>query len=233
MLTRPISAGLTRKQKDQIFWFLGLVILFYFMANFIRHSAGLGIAGLIRDLSDRSPFYHLNAPLVTFAMFLHMATGALLTILAPLQLATPLRRYSVRSHRWGGRVMIVLGLVTALGAMLYATLLTTTGGLFIDISSSVYGILMIWAAIQTYRMGVRKQWMAHRRWGIRFSVLVIASWLYRVHYLIWDRLTGGLWTTPDMTGPFDRFQAWAFYLSYLALAELFFVWEGWRKRQAR
>ena len=53
------------------------------------------------------------------------------------------------------------------------------------------------------------------------------------YYIIWDNLTGGIGTTPDMTGPFDKFQAWAFYLSYLLLAELFFVWEERRKSSAR
>lgn len=43
--------------------------------------------------------------------------------------------------------------------------------------------------------------------------------------MIWDGATGGMWTTPDMTGPFDRFQAWGFYLSYLAMLEAYFVWE--------
>lgn len=221
------------KTLEQVIWATALILLYYLMSGFIRHSAGLGIAGLIRDLSERSPFYAPDAPVVTFIMFLHMVTGALLTIFAPLQLITPLRKKWPRMHRWSGRLMVGFGVFTAFGATVYAVLRSTTGGLFMDISSSVYGILMIWAAVQTYRYGARKQWVVHRRWGIRFSVLVIASWLYRVHYVIWDQLTGGLWTTPDMTGPFDKFQAWAFYLSYLLLAEAYFYLETRQKRRAR
>ncbi len=56
-------------------------------------------------------------------------------------------------------------------------------------------------------------------------MLVIASWLYRMHYVVWDWMTGGWGVTPDMTGPFDRFQAWAFYLSYFILLELYFILE--------
>ena len=207
------------RQLTTATWILSVLGLFWVMAGFIRHSAGLGLAGLIRDLTDHSPFYAADAPLVTFIMFLHMMT--------------PLRRKWPKIHRKTGYLMIGLGVFTAIGAMVYAIFRSTTGGLFMDISSSVYGILMIWAAVQTYRFGRRKRWPQHRRWGIRFSVLVIASWLYRVHYIIWDHLTGGIWTTPDMTGPFDKFQAWAFFLSYLLLAELFFLWEGHKKRAAR
>jgi len=149
------------RQLTTATWILSVLGLFWVMAGFIRHSAGLGLAGLIRDLTDHSPFYAADAPLVTFIMFLHMMT--------------PLRRKWPKIHRKTGYLMIGLGVFTAIGAMVYAIFRSTTGGLFMDISSSVYGILMIWAAVQTYRFGRRKRWPQHRRWGIRFSVLVIAG----------------------------------------------------------
>ena len=101
-----------------------------------------------------------------------------------------------------------------------------------DISSTAYGLLILVSAVQTYRLGRARQWARHRRWGWRLSVLVIASWFYRVHYVIWDRLTGGLGVTPDMTGPFDQFQAWGFFLGYLLYLELYFLWEDRRKRRS-
>ncbi|MBK4215960.1 DUF2306 domain-containing protein [Paracoccus caeni] len=215
------------------FWPAALTLLFAAMGGFIAHSVWLGLGGLTNDLQGRSPFYAASMPLTTAIMFLHMITGALLTVIAPLQVINPIRRNWPRFHRWSGRIMVGLGIFTGFGGILYATRHGTTGGAFMDLSSTVYGLLMLLAAVQTYRLGRARKWMVHRRWGWRFTVLVIASWLYRMHYVIWDRLTGGLWTTPDMTGPFDRFQAWAFYLSYAALLELWFLWEDRRRMRKR
>lgn len=212
---------------------IGLTLLFVLMADFTRRSVWLGLWGLTNDLDGHSAFYSALMPVVTFIMFSHMITGAALLVMAPLQLIAPIRRNWPGVHRWMGRVMVVLGLFTAFGGILYAARHGTTGGPFMDWSSIVYGLMMLVAAEETYRLGRARQWMRHRRWGWRFSVLVIASWLYRMHYVVWDWLTGGLWTTPDMTGPFDKFQAWGFYLSYAAMLELWFLWEDHRRRTSR
>ncbi|MGR3742654.1 MAG: DUF2306 domain-containing protein [Pseudooceanicola nanhaiensis] len=227
-----LTGYVSRAVPALLWWALGLAALFLFMAGFIRHSAGLGIAGLTRDLTGLSPFYFADAPVVTAIMYLHMVAGALLIVLAPMQLIGAIRRRWRGYHRNAGRVMIVLGLITGAGGITYAALRGTTGGLFMDISSTAYGLLILVSAVQTYRLGRARQWARHRRWGWRLSVLVIASWFYRVHYVIWDRLTGGLGVTPDMTGPFDQFQAWGFFLGYLLYLELYFLWEDRRKRRS-
>ncbi|WP_168199183.1 DUF2306 domain-containing protein [Pseudorhodobacter turbinis] len=229
MIQITLSNGLRRFMPAR--WLVAIVVLFVLMAGFVRHSAGLGIAGLIRDLNGLSPFYAADAPWITGIMFLHMFTGAVLTLQAPLQLVGAIRRRSRRFHRWNGRAMIIFGLFTGFGGIVYATLRGTTGGLFMDISSTSYGILIFIAAVQTYRLARAKKWKQHERWGWRLSVLVISSWLYRMHYVIWDRLTGGWGVTPDMTGPFDRFQAWGYFLGYLLLLEIYFIYAQSRKKR--
>jgi len=214
-------------------WAIAVAVLFLLMSGFVAHSARLGIGGLIADLSGKSRFYAADAPIVTAIMFLHMVTGAALTLLAPLQLLGAVRRRWRGYHRWAGRTTVGLGAFTSIGAIVFALSRGTLGGPMMDASSTVYGLLMITSAVQTYRFGRARDWPRHRRWGWRLAVLVIASWLYRMHYVVWDWLTGGIWTTPDVTGPFDVFQLWAFYLSYLALLEAYFAWEGRRRRSAR
>ena len=54
----------------------------------------------------------------------------------------------------------------------------------------------------------------------RLFVLVLGSWLYRVHYGLWYLATDGLASTPEFTGTFDRVQNVAFYLPYLVLLEI-------------
>ena len=197
-----------------------LLLTFVGMAGFVRHSVHLGLGGLLHDLSGRSPFYAPGAPVLNLIMFVHMLTGAALSVLAPLQLVDPIRRRWPGYHRWSGRVTVGLGLFTAFGGVTYALTRGAIGGPFMNAASTLYGTLMLIAAVVTYQTARQREWARHRRWGWRLTVLVMASWLYRMHYVIWDRIADGYGTTPDGTGPFDRFQAWAFYLSYLVMLEI-------------
>ena len=60
----------------------------------------------------------------------------------------------------------------------------------------------------------------HRAWALRLFVLIIGSLIFRLHYALWFLLTDGLWSTPQLDGPFDQVQYVAFYLPYLAALEL-------------
>lgn len=229
-LTAPVRPIIARRA---IWWAFGIGVLFVLAWGFLQRSAWLGLWGLTNDLEGRSPFYAGDMPVITFVMYLHMITGALLILMAPLQLAGPLRKRWPKLHRHSGRVMIGLGLFTGAAGIAYATQHGTTGGRYMDVSTTLYGILILWSAAQTLRFGLKRSWTRHRRWGMRLSVLVVASWLYRMHYVVWEAAFGMLWITPDMTGPFDVVQAWGFYLFYLALLEAyFFFWED-RRRGAR
>ena len=57
-------------------------------------------------------------------------------------------------------------------------------------------------------------------------ILALASWLYRVHYGLWEVLIDGAGSRPDFSGPFDVIQVFAFYLPYLAVHHLW-----WRARR--
>ena len=60
----------------------------------------------------------------------------------------------------------------------------------------------------------------HRNWALRFFVLVLGSWFFRLHYTIWELLTGGVGRRPDFGGPFDLVQLVAFWVPYLVLVEI-------------
>ncbi|MEM8571060.1 MAG: DUF2306 domain-containing protein [Pseudomonadota bacterium] len=204
-------------------------LVMFLMSEFVRRSVWLGLWGLTNDLEGLSPFFASDKPVVTFLMFLHMITGAAMILFCPLQLIGSLRRKYPRLHRWNGRLLATLGLVTGAGGVFYALLRGTTGGTYMDVSSTLYGVLFLLASVQTLRFGLKRSWAQHRRWGLRLVTLGLASWFYRLHYVVWHEFFGDLWITPDMRGPFDVFQAFAFYLSYLFLLELFFLWEKSRR----
>jgi len=150
---------------------------------------------------------------------LHMLGGAVITVLAPLQLVAPLRRRYPRWHRWAGRITVALALVAALGGLGFILGRGTIGGPIMDAGFALYGGLMALAAVQTLRFARARELTRHRNWALRLFVLAIASWIFRVHYGLWFAATGGIGSTPALDGPFDRVQVFAFYLPYLALAE--------------
>jgi len=50
--------------------------------------------------------YRLDAPLTTVSIFVHMLGGAVITVLAPLQLIAPLRRRLPVLHKYSGYLLV-------------------------------------------------------------------------------------------------------------------------------
>ena len=78
------------------------------------------------------------------------------------------------------------------------------------------------AAVMTVCHARRRQKERHLQWALRFFVLAIASWLYRLHYVVWHATTGGLASEKDFSGFFDQIQNFAFFVPYLIALEIYF-----------
>jgi hypothetical protein len=79
---------------------------------------------------------------------------------------------------------------------------------------------MVVAGVQTYRHARGRRMEPHRAWALRLFSLAIGSWLYRMEYGFWLVLTGGLWHTSSLDGPFDVVMVFFFYVPNLLVAEL-------------
>ena len=95
----------------------------------------------------------------------------------------------------------------------------TIGGPVMNIGFFLYGVLMAVAAVETVRHARAKRIEVHRAWALRLYVLAIGSWLYRMEFGFWFLFTGGVGSTPNLTGPFDQVMAFFFYLAPLAILE--------------
>ncbi len=215
----------------------------------VRLWAGLGLLGLVWLLSlwfvDYSLRFglegfglgalretHLAAPgawVSNGLMYLHMVTGAGLTLLAPLQLVPMVRRRWPRAHRGLGRVVVALALVTAVAGLAYIALRGTVGGAMMDAAFAGYGLCLLVAGGMALRAARAGEFGRHRDWAARLFVLAIGSFLYRLHYALWYMATGGAASESDFTGAFDIVTMWAFYVPYLIGVE---VWLRWRRPPA-
>jgi hypothetical protein len=171
-------------------------------------------------------FVSAESPMAGPSLHLHALTGGLITALAMAQLLPAVRRRLTGLHKAIGALVAGLALVTAFSGLTYIALRGTIGGAEMSAGFALYGVLMASCAILTLYHAQRGDIRTHGIWARRLVILVLASWLYRVHYGIWYAVTDGLYSNPAFTGAFDRVQNWAFYLPYLI------VFEAARRRRA-
>lgn len=199
----------------------GLALLGLSTLPFVLHAFGRGAAGLGGYTQACGRLCWPDLPAVTPSIFAHMILGAAITLLALVQLAGPIRRHWPAVHRWTGRMVVVASLGTAAGGFVYMAGVGTVGGPVMTLGFTLYGLLMVGAAAQTWRFARARDVASHRRWGLRLVVLALGSWLYRVHYSLWFIVADGAGTAADFSGTFDRIQVFAFYLPYLLLLEVY------------
>ncbi|PZX16331.1 putative membrane protein DUF2306 [Palleronia aestuarii] len=216
-----IEQSVSKRRRTRILAIAGAVVFGLAVVPFILYAAAFGWRSLTGDLGSESYLFAGRAPVAETGLSLHMLAGAAITLAVPLQILPPLRRRWPALHRWTGRGIVTLGLVAALGGLVFIGTRGTIGGPVMDAGFAIYGLLLGLAAIMAISRARAGEFAAHRRWALRLAVLILGSWLFRVHYVLWYAVTGGLWSNEGLTGPFDRVQVFAFYLPYLVLVEVY------------
>ena len=204
----------------------GLAFLAFAIWWFAVHAVTRGLGAVSGDAEAQGRFAG-NGGIGPLGLYLHMIFGGIISLLALLQWAGPVRRRWPLVHRLSGRLVAGLAALTAVGGLTYIALEGTIGGPQMSAGFTLYGVLMLVAAVQAPRLAMAGEYTRHRRWAVRLIVLCLASWLYRVHYGVFyaiqcpdDAAACVPWSTPEFSGLFDLIQNWAFYLPYLILAEI-------------
>lgn len=208
--------------------YLPTVLLLVLALNtgwFVAYSAGIGLQALVSATPDEvSRVFRDKGVLANTGISLHMIAGAVLTFGAPLQALPILRRRWPGLHRRFGYVLFVLAVATGLGGLLYIALVGTIGGWWMSVWFAIYGAAMIWSAVNTVYYAIAKDLRRHFAWAVRFIILAVGSWIYRMHYAIWYAATDGTASNEAFTGLFDQIQVVAFFVPYLLIAEILLRW---------
>jgi hypothetical protein len=157
--------------------------------------------------------------IATGMMGLHMAAGAALLLLGPIQFFTAREAGASGAHRWGGRVYAAAALLAGIGGLVYIARSGTVGGTPMTAGFSIYGVLMIVASVETVRHARAHRIVRHRAWAIRLFALAIGSWLYRMDYGVWLKAVHGPGHLHSFQGPFDVVMSFFFYVPNLIVAE--------------
>lgn len=144
---------------------------------------------------------------------LHVIPGALLLALAPLQFSARVRRRNIGLHRWSGRLLLAIILVTALSAFFFG-IVTPYAGAPEAVAAVVFGGLFLFSGARAYVAIRRGDVTRHREWMIRMFSLALAISTVRVLF--------PLLTAASSASMRDLFalSLWVSWPATLAVAEL-------------
>ncbi len=165
--------------------------------------------------------YEPHTPTASVGIGAHFAAGAILLLLGPIQLIGEVRTKAPAVHRWIGRIYAFAAFAAGVGGLTFIFAKGTVGGWPMNIGFSMYGALMVVAAVQTVRYAMARRLDVHRAWAIRLFTLAVGSWLYRMCYGFWFLFAGETGHTEDFRGWFDYIMDFAFFIPPLIVAELF------------
>lgn len=158
------------------------------------------------------------------AMFaMHVLLAAMVTLGGLLQLTPAIRRRLPVLHRWNGRLFFVIAAVMALGGMWLTWVRHTYLSPISGVAVSVDGLLILIFVAIAWRLALRREFVAHRRWAMRAFMVVNGVWFLRVGIMAWALATGGLGMNDTLSGPADIVLQFGAYLIPLVVLELFFL----------
>jgi len=172
---------------------------------------------------------HLPNGFVTGDMVGNLAIAAhiLLAIIiiggGPLQFMPAVRNRFPAFHRANGRVYMALVFVTSLAGLFLVWTRGVLGGFAGHIAISLDAILIMAFAVLTLRYALTRQFQKHHRWALRLFMVVNAVWFFRIGFMLWMVLTGGIGIDmATFTGPAIVGLYFGQMLVPLAFLELYF-----------
>ena len=190
----------------------------YIFAFYLGNLAG-GRADLWNNNLDG--LYEKGHAISLAGMSAHLAAGAIVLLLGPVQFVTAVRSRWPGVHRWIGRLYVLTCGLAGLGGLVFIATQGTIGGTVMNAGFGLYGALMVLASVQAWRYAAARSFDLHRAWAIRLFALAIGSWLYRMDYGFWLLAMNRIGHREDFRGPFDVIMAFFFYLPNLAVAEMY------------
>lgn len=159
-----------------------------------------------------------------WAVVMHVTSAAIVMLAGAIQLVPQVRNRFPVFHRWNGRIYM-LTTVTLAGAGLYMTWIRgSVGDVWQHLGSTGNAVLIWLFAGLALRFAMARDFKRHRRWALRFFLVVSASWFIRIMlFLTFLVFQGPVGFDPaTFTGPYLTFLSFAQYLIPLAVLELYF-----------
>jgi len=177
---------------------------------------------LLRNPADWHTISDYSATTIgAVCICIHWVGGVFVTLLGFVNLPLSSRKVLPPVlHAAVGRLYVFCACITSLAGLSYVLLIGTVGGLPMDVSFSIYGVLLAVSSIMAAMYAARREFKNHRSWARRAFILGVGSAIYRLltvpiqFEVVHEALTEEqiiLWL---------NIGAWVFYPLPLALTEL-------------
>jgi len=157
------------------------------------------------------------------AVVMHVASAVIIMLAGAVQLVPQIRNRFPVFHRWNGRIYMLTALTLSVAGLYMTWFRGSVGDLSIHLGSTVNALLIWLCGGMALRYALARDFQIHRRWALRFFLVVSASWFFRIgfflSFLVFKGPVGFDPTT--FRGPFLTFMTFAQYLIPLAVLEIY------------
>ncbi len=205
------------------FWFVvtvvGQLIFAFTVASFYSLTASRGDYHKWNFTHGYVPGFSMG----NAAVVLHVASAVIIMLAGAVQLVPQVRNRFPVFHRWNGRVYMLTAVILSVAGLYMTWFRGSVGDLSIHMASTL-GAVLIWiCGGMALRYALARNFKTHRRWALRFFLVVSGSWFFRIGFFLSFLIFKGPFGFDPTTfrGPFLTFMSFAQYLIPLAVLEVY------------
>src|SRR5271169_3490189 len=157
------------------------------------------------------------------AVVAHVASAVIIMLAGAVQLVPQIRNRFPVFHRWNGRIYMLTALTLSVAGLYMTWMRGSVGDLSIHLGSTLGAVLIWLCGGMALRYALARDFRTHRRWALRFFLVVSGSWFFRLgFFLSFLVFKGPIGFDPTtFTGPFLTFMTFAQFLVPLAVLEIY------------
>jgi uncharacterized membrane protein len=157
------------------------------------------------------------------AVVMHVASAVIIMLAGAVQLVPQIRNRFPVFHRWNGRIYMLTAVTLSVAGLYMTWFRGSVGDLSVHLGSTLNAVLIWLCGGMALRYALARDFKTHRRWALRFFLVVSASWFFRIGFFLSFLIFKGAFGFDPTTfrGPFLTFMTFAQYLIPLAVLEIY------------
>jgi uncharacterized membrane protein len=157
------------------------------------------------------------------AVIMHVASAAFVMLAGAVQLVPQIRDRFPVFHRWNGRIYMLTAVTLSVAGVYMTWFRGSVGDLSVHLGSTLNAVLIWLCGGMALRYALARDFKTHRRWALRFFLVVSASWFFRIGFFLSFLIFKGPFGFDPTTfrGPFLTFMTFAQYILPLAVLEIY------------
>lgn len=162
------------------------------------------------------------------AVVMHVASAAFIMLAGAVQLVPQIRNRFPVFHRWNGRIYMLTAITLSVAGLYMTWIRGSVGDLSVHLGSTLNAVLIWFCGGMALRYALARDFKTHRRWALRFFLVVSASWFFRIGFFLSLLVNKGPFGFDPSTfrGPFLTFMSFAQFLIPLAVLEIYLRAQG-------